>query len=76
MAGTGEEGDHQRRLERRVERDRLPVPRVEKREQPGHGESARHRRRDVVAREERDESLQAVAGEQDDPGEGDGLDEI
>ena len=71
-----EERDHQRRLQGRVEGDERPSrPR-------GHGDQQRHqqpaddRRRQVVARQQRHERADAVADEQDDAGEREGLDEI
>ena len=42
----------------------------------GDGQAAGDRRRNVVARERRDQPLEPVAREQNQTGEGDGLDEI
>ena len=72
----GEERVLQRRLQRGVEGQRPPVERVADGEERGDGQAAGDGRGNVVARERRNQPLEAVADEQNQTGEGDGLNEI
>ena len=75
-ADRREEGDHHRALQRRVELDERHS--LAARDEDGHGDdqAAEHRRRQVVALEDRHEAPEPVAEEQRDAGECERLDEI
>ena len=71
-----EEGDHQRALQRRVELHEVHAlaPRDEHRD--GDQQAPEHGRRQVVAGEDRHQPPQALAEQQGDAREGEGLDEV
>ena len=66
----------QRRLQRRVEGDRREPALVRDAQDGGHEQAADDRRRDVVPAEQRDPPLDAVADEEHDTGQREGLNQI